>query len=118
MWILSLVMSEISDFLMNRSYISVGNGRKLFNSIGSWIPVVCLISLSYVPKKNATLAVFLLTAGVGINSGTYVGYMCNHLDLSPNFAGTLMGMTNCLANVMSLIGPLFVGFIVTTAVCF
>lgn len=109
-------MSELSDFLMNRSYISVGNGRKLFNSIGSWIPVICLISLGYVTKENTALAVFLLTLAVGINSGTYVGYMCNHIDLSPNFAGTLMGMTNCLANVMSLLGPLFVGFVVTTAV--
>lgn len=37
----------------------------------------------------------------------------NHIDIAPNFAGTLMGITNGLANIMSIIAPLLVGFIVT-----
>lgn len=36
----------------------------------------------------------------------------NHIDIAPNFAGTLMGLTNAAANVMSIIAPLLVGFIV------
>lgn len=37
----------------------------------------------------------------------------NHIDIAPNFAGTLMGLTNCAANIMSIIAPLLVGYIVT-----
>lgn len=37
---------------------------------------------------------------------------CNHIDLAPNYAGTLMGITNCCANIMSIIAPLVVGLIV------
>lgn len=36
----------------------------------------------------------------------------NHIDIAPNFAGTLMGLTNAAANVMSIIAPLLVGFVV------
>lgn len=116
MWLLMQVFSECSDFLMKRKYVSVGAGRKIFNTIGHWIPAATMIALGYVPKENTTLAVVLLTVSVAINSAAFVGYLINHMDLSPNFAGTLMGLTNGVSNIMSLLGPLFVGFIVTDAV--
>uniref|UniRef100_A0A1B0GQA4 Major facilitator superfamily (MFS) profile domain-containing protein n=1 Tax=Phlebotomus papatasi TaxID=29031 RepID=A0A1B0GQA4_PHLPP len=75
MWLGSFVMSPISDYLINRGYLSVGNTRKLFNSIGLYIPMFALIGLGYVTKDHTEIAVFLLTFGVGINSGTYVGFM-------------------------------------------
>lgn len=34
------------------------------------------------------------------------------MNLAPNYAGTLMGITNCCANIMSIIAPLVVGLIV------
>lgn len=116
MWILTAVFSNISDMLMNRKYLSVGAGRKLFNSIGHWVPAATLVALGYVSKDQTTWAVVLLTISVSINSATLVGFMINHLDLSPNFAGTLMSLTNCASNIMSLMGPLFVGFVVTDSV--
>lgn len=36
----------------------------------------------------------------------------NHIDIAPNFAGILMGITNAAANVCSIVAPLFVGFII------
>lgn len=38
------------------------------------------------------------------------------MDLSPVHAGTLMGITNFCANIMSIMGPLFVGAVVTDSV--
>lgn len=35
------------------------------------------------------------------------------MDLSPNYAGTLLGITSACGNVMSIIAPIFVGHIVT-----
>lgn len=116
MWILSLGCSEISDFIMRRGYVSVGVGRKIFNTIGLWTPAVLLIALGYVSKENTSLAVILLTTAIAFNSASFVGYLINHMDLSPNFAGTLMGCTNATANVFSILGPMFVGFVVTDAV--
>lgn len=117
MWVLCIVFSQLSDFLTDRKYIKIVTARKLFNSIGLWLPALAMIGLGYVDKKETTLAVFLLTLAVGLNSGGYVGYLINHMDLSPNFAGTLMGLTNGISNTMSLLGPLLVGVIVTDEVC-
>lgn len=71
-----------------------------------------LIALGYVTKSEKSLAIVLLTLAVSMNAATYLGFNSSHIDLAPNFAGTLMGITNCAANVMSILGPLFVGFIV------
>lgn len=35
-----------------------------------------------------------------------------HLDMSPNFAGTMLGITNCVANLTSIIAPLAAGAII------
>ncbi|XP_055545793.1 putative inorganic phosphate cotransporter isoform X3 [Wyeomyia smithii] len=109
MWILSLIFSPISDFLINHHYLSRVASRKVFNSIGLWIPMCALLGLAFVPAGQTDLAIGLLTAAVGINAATYLGFQVNHIDLAPNHAGTMMGITNCAANIMSIIAPLIVG---------
>uniref|UniRef100_A0A182ST52 Major facilitator superfamily (MFS) profile domain-containing protein n=1 Tax=Anopheles maculatus TaxID=74869 RepID=A0A182ST52_9DIPT len=116
MWILSFVFSPLSDFLINRQYLSRVASRKLFNTIGLWVPMVALLGLAFVPKGGSDLAIVLLTLAVGINSATYLGFQVNHIDLAPNHAGTMMGITNCAANIMSIIAPLIVGQVISDAV--
>ncbi|XP_065369042.1 putative inorganic phosphate cotransporter [Calliphora vicina] len=113
MFLLSFVFSAIQSLLSKRKCIPLSVSRKLFNTIGHWIPMISLIGLGYVSADQTTLAIVLLTITVGINGATYLGFQVNHIDLSPNFAGILMGITNCAANIMSIIAPLIVGFIVT-----
>lgn len=108
MWILIVIVSPLSDHLINKNYISVSVARKIFNSIGHWVPMIALIALAYA--TNTTVAVFLLAVAVGMSAGTNVGYLVNHIDLSPNFAGTLMAITNSIANILSLLAPLAAGF--------
>lgn len=62
---------------------------------------------------TVTTAVTLLIIAVGVNSAVYSGYNVNHLDLSPNHSGTLMGITNCVSNICSLMAPLVVQMVVT-----
>lgn len=141
MWIVSLAVSPISDYLINRGLISVWTGRRLFNSLGHWVPAIALIILPFL--RDPTQAIVMLTIAVGMNGFTYCGYMVNHMDLSPNFAGkyssqiefgfrwnkmlegnswklwnclnkgSLMGLTNSLANIMSILGPITVGAILS-----
>lgn len=75
------------------------------------MPAITLIALPFM--RGPFEAVAVLTVGIGFNGFTYCGYILNHMDLSPNFAGSLMGLTNSLANIMSILGPITVGFILT-----
>lgn len=116
MWILCLIVSPVADFLINRGYMTATTSRKLFNTIGQWVPMLCLIGLGYMDKNNVEFAIALLTLAVGVNSASYVGYLVNHMDLSPNFAGTMMGITNGISNLLSIFAPLVVGGIVENEV--
>lgn len=87
MWFVSVAVSPINDFLINRGYIGVATGRKLFNSFGHWIPALTLCILPFL--RDPTSAIAMLTIAIGMNGFTYCGYMVNHMDLSPNFAGAL-----------------------------
>lgn len=60
-------------------------------------------------------AVALLTVAVALESGTLAGYLVNHVDLSPNFGGAMIGVTNSIANIMGIIAPIFVSQIVGDA---
>lgn len=113
MFLLSLMISPVSDYFVNNGRITIGTGRKLFNTIGHWIPAACFVGLGFVTKEHSEIVVALLVVCVGVNSGIIAGFHINHLDISPNFAGTLMGMTNTLANLVSICAPLYVGYIVT-----
>ncbi|XP_017078218.1 putative inorganic phosphate cotransporter isoform X3 [Drosophila eugracilis] len=113
MGLLCFVVSPISDLLINRGTISITTARKLFNSIGQWGPMACLIGLGYMTADEKTWAIILLTLAVGINAGCSCGYLINHIDLSPNFAGPMMGVTNGIAGVTSIVAPLVVGAVIS-----
>ncbi|KAJ8929842.1 hypothetical protein NQ314_017446 [Rhamnusium bicolor] len=107
-WIMGLAMSPIADLLIMRNVLSTGSSRKLFNSIGLFIPAVALISLTFVSAGQKIITIVMLVIAVGFNAGVYVGYTVNHIDISPVHAGTLMGITNSLANIFSILAPLAV----------
>ncbi|XP_004925371.1 putative inorganic phosphate cotransporter [Bombyx mori] len=113
MYVLSFVFSWIADFLVNRNLISLVSSRKIFNTIAHWGPAVALLGLSYLPAGNLTLAVIILTLTVGLNGAHYVGFMLSHIDLSPNHASTLMGITNGVSAIFSIMAPLSVSIVVT-----
>ncbi|XP_014102807.1 putative inorganic phosphate cotransporter [Bactrocera oleae] len=113
MWVLSFVFTALSMWFKKRQWMSLNTNRKLFNTIGHGTPAITLIALGYVNADHVIAAVALLTITVGVSSASYLGYQINHIDLSPNFAGILMGISNCLANITGIVAPLTVALIVT-----
>ncbi|KAF5308048.1 hypothetical protein FQR65_LT06423 [Abscondita terminalis] len=114
--VLSIIFSGITDWVVTRKTTSLSNTRKIANTIGSVGPAVALIILGIIGSnsKDITIeAVALLYIAVGINSATACGYQVNHMDIGPVHAGTLMGITNGLSNISSIIGPLIIQYIVT-----
>ncbi|PSN56168.1 putative inorganic phosphate cotransporter [Blattella germanica] len=110
MWLFSMLVSHIADWMISSHRFSHTITRKLVNSIGHFGPAIALVAASYT-GCNPPLTVALLTIGVGLNGGIYSGFKVNHLDISPRFAGILMSFTNCLANLAGLLAPLTAGFV-------
>ncbi|XP_055919405.1 putative inorganic phosphate cotransporter [Eupeodes corollae] len=112
MLLMSCLFLLVSEVLHRNQLISVSASRKLFNTVSHWIPMLGLIGLVFLDRTNHTLVIALLTLTVGMISASYFGFQLNHFDLTPNFAGTLMGLSNCAAFLMSAIATIAVGFIV------
>lgn len=111
MWICSMFISVIADWMISSKRFTHTMTRKLINSIGQYGPAICLIIASYT-GCDRTLTVALLTIGLGLNGGIYSGFKINHLDITPRFAGILMSFTNCTANLAGLLAPMAAGNII------
>lgn len=83
---------------------------------GHWGGSLGLLGLA-LSGSNTDVAVFLYTITITINCCIYMGFNVNHLDLTPNFARILMGITNGTANITAIIAPLFVGLVIQDEVC-
>ena len=75
------------------------------------VPAICLVML-YFARCNTPVVIALLCATVGVNGLNFSSVSCNHIDIAPRFAGTLMGFTNCVANTMGFLAPMIIGQII------
>lgn len=108
MWIVSLSSGFLSDYLLAKGVISVTNSRKLFTSFAAVGPAIFIVGASYA-GCDQVLVVVLFTIAMGIMGTYYAGMKVNTLDLSPNYAGTLMAITNGFAALTGIAGPYIVG---------
>ncbi|RZC33393.1 inorganic phosphate cotransporter [Asbolus verrucosus] len=106
-----LIGAPIADKLITNNIISIGTTRKIFTSLGSFVPATALICLGFVDSDQKDLATGLLIIAVGCGAFTQCGYLVNPIDLSPNHAGTITGIVNCFSTVFSILGPLSVQFL-------
>ncbi|KAK7066596.1 hypothetical protein SK128_005107 [Halocaridina rubra] len=108
MWLFSLLVSFAGDRLRMTGKLSTGAVRKIANTIAHCGPAICLITLTtFTCNREATIA--LLFVAVGLQGGIYTGFMVNHVDIAPNFAGTLFGITNAGATIPGWVAPMTVG---------
>ena len=70
-----------------------------------------LVALGYVDCSQPSVAIALLVLSVSLTGVQYSGFLVNHVDIAPAFAGILFGITNSIAAVTGFISPVIVGVI-------
>ncbi|XP_058057905.1 sialin [Anopheles bellator] len=108
MWFFSMALSKTLDALRSRGKITTTIARKTATFIASAVPMCCLLALCYIGCQRG-LAVALMTIGITAIGGMFCGLLSNHIDIAPNYAGTLMAITNSAATLSGIIVPIFVG---------
>ncbi|XP_040164425.1 sialin [Anopheles arabiensis] len=108
MWFFSMALSKTLDALRSRGKITTTIARKTATFIASAVPMGCLLALCYIGCQRG-LAVALMTIGITAIGGMFCGLLSNHIDIAPNYAGTLMAITNTAATLSGIIVPIFVG---------
>jgi len=106
----------LAEYLTRYRDIPLPILRKTINSFATWTPAVALVSLSYVSDQNVVGSMCCLVAATAAISGQAIGSSLNHVDLSPNFAGLLFGISNTLMSAAGVISPIIIGLTVTNEV--
>merc|ERR1719167_1459455 len=109
MLLVSLFATRLADYAITSGFDRT-LVRKFFNSVGVYLPAVFIAAAGYSGCDSFLVIVFLVLA-VGVNGAQYAGFMCVHLDMASNFAGTLLGITNCAANMMGVVAPAVAGYL-------
>ncbi len=64
-----------------------------------------LVSVGYL-GSNKVICVSFLTIAVGFNGLAQAGFSINHIDIAPQYAGILMGITNTAGTIPGIVAPL------------
>lgn len=112
MWIGSIITSWISDYVIGRYENSRTKVRKVGSIVGLTFSSLLIVMASHIGCNRLaviiTFAVALFMLGTALPS-----IMINSLDLSPNYAGVLMGFTNGIAALAGILSPYLVGILTT-----
>ncbi|KAM3956521.1 LOW QUALITY PROTEIN: putative inorganic phosphate cotransporter [Aphomia sociella] len=109
----SVIASMVSEKLINKKIMSRTACRKLFNSIALFGVSSALILLSFLGPQQSNFAVVTLIMAMTLSGFGTAGFMINQLDLSPNYAGIIISITNFIANIacvsMTLVASAIIG---------
>ncbi|XP_037780589.1 LOW QUALITY PROTEIN: putative inorganic phosphate cotransporter [Penaeus monodon] len=108
MWVFSLAWAALVDVLTARDKVTIVTVRRLSMAVSLYGPMFGLVAMCFV-NCNAVLAVAVLCLSGMLSGAVNSGYLCSHQDLAPNFAGTLLGITNTLGALAGIAGPAVTG---------
>ena len=101
----------IADSLIVKQILSTTNVRKLFTCVAYFGQAIFLMVTAFSSSKEQAIAG--LTLAVGFGGFAISGFLVNHQDIAPKYAGTLMGITNCFATIPGMVSPTISGAIVS-----
>lgn len=100
----------LADRLRKKEVLSVTAIRKTFEGIGLCAVSVGLVGLTFA-RCNWVAAYVMLLLSNTCAGVLYGGDAVLPIDLAPDFAGAVMGLTNCISNTAGIFAPLVVGYL-------
>lgn len=110
MWIGSTLTCWIADKIISNGTLSITAVRKIGCTVASVGPAIFLVAASYA-GCDGILVITLLSIGLTLMGCAFFSLIINALDLSPNYAGSIMGLVNGIAVIGGMLSPYIVGLI-------
>ncbi|XP_075225304.1 putative inorganic phosphate cotransporter [Lycorma delicatula] len=107
MTVVGISAGRLTDYMTDNNVLPVTSLRKLFTAIANVGPALGILGASY-GGCNRMFVVSMFTIGMGTMGFFYPSLAVNPLDLSPNYAGELMGIIG-YGTAVGVISPYLVG---------
>ncbi|CAH1103007.1 unnamed protein product [Psylliodes chrysocephalus] len=108
--IFGILFGQLGDFILRKNFMTKTKIRKSFIFFSHILPGIFLI-IQTLLGCNISWTIILITISLGMNGASTLTNLQNSQDLSPNFAGTLYGIINCVGSTTGFINPTIVGYI-------
>lgn len=100
----------LADWLRTQGHLTTTQVRKLCNCGAFVCQTLFLLAVAHSTTPSAVVA--SLTVAVGFGGFAWAGFSVNHLDIAPQFASILMGLSNTVATLPGMFSPLLTGHLV------
>ncbi|KRZ14949.1 Sialin, partial [Trichinella zimbabwensis] len=104
----------VADYINSKNIITLVLLRKLMASGGLFVQVLFTVILSFT--VNYVAATILMTFCIGFGGLVWASFSINQLDIAPQYASVIMGISNTFATLPGMISPSIVGAIVQRGV--
>ncbi|KAJ3656273.1 hypothetical protein Zmor_015361 [Zophobas morio] len=104
---------HLADWLREKKVFTTTQVRKIFTCTSFILHAIFMVAAVYLTTAAGTVVCLVLAVGLGVC--TWSGFGVNYLDIAPQHASVLMGISNTFATLAGILTPLVTGFIVTTS---
>ncbi|KAJ1522212.1 hypothetical protein ONE63_002520 [Megalurothrips usitatus] len=106
--IFAWLFSELGDYLLRRGHMSRTNVRKLATFFCDVVQGLLILFLTF-SGCNSVAAIVFLTAATAVHGSVSTGPLASMVDVSPNFASIILGISNMITVLPGFISPIIVG---------
>ena len=91
MWLMTFINGWAADYALHRG-LSVIVVRRLSNTLGLWTMAIACLGLGLAGPGQELLTIALHILIYGMASAVCSGLRVNQIEISPNFAGTILSI--------------------------
>jgi MFS transporter, ACS family, solute carrier family 17 (sodium-dependent inorganic phosphate cotransporter), other len=111
---LLFVSGYLADWSQEKGYLTTTQVRRYFNCTAFLAQTIFMLLAAFILKPVASIT--FITIAVGIGAFAWSGFAVNHLDVAPQYASILMGISNTFATIPGIVSPILTGFITADGV--
>ncbi|XP_077857008.1 sodium-dependent phosphate transport protein 3 isoform X5 [Macaca mulatta] len=108
----TILGGQLADFLLSRNLLRLITVRKLFSSLGLFLPSICAVALPFV-ASSYVITIILLILIPGTSNLCDSGFIINTLDIAPRYASFLMGISRGFGLIAGIISSTATGFLIS-----
>ncbi|XP_052873065.1 sialin-like [Anopheles cruzii] len=104
------VFSIVGDYLLKNELMSRTGVRKMGGTMCCVVNGFFVLGLAY-SGCNSALATIFLTLATAVHGAVSTGPLANLVDMSPRYAGILLGVSGMISVVPGFVSPIIVGML-------